>query len=187
MLSRIIIGLVGQQGSGKDTVANYIAKQYGFTHVSTGDLIRSYMIANGLGPTTRDRIQATITRLRKTKGPDVLIGLSLENPAQRLVLSGLRHPAEGDRIRSLGGVIVAVLVDQRTRYNRAKDRGRVGDSIDFAAFRHLEDAENEKADPTVFNINALIEAANYRIPNNGTEAELFVAIDRVMQSVLKQA
>ncbi len=185
MKQKVIIGLVGQQGCGKDTVADYIASTYGFEHISTGDLIRKYMDQNGLGPTTRDRIQATITRLRKDIGPDYLVNESLKQPAARLVLSGLRHPAEGRRIHELGGTLIAIEVSQRTRFERAKGRDRVGDEVDFHTFQQLEATENEKADPAVFNIDAVIKSADYTVTNNGTEQELYQAIDEVMQQILQ--
>ena len=35
-----IIGIAGTLATGKDTVAEYLAEQFGYTHVSTGDIVR---------------------------------------------------------------------------------------------------------------------------------------------------
>lgn len=182
---RIVIGLVGQQGSGKDTVGDYLKTKYDFAHIATGDLIRQYMIEHNLGPTTRKRIQMTVAKLRRDIGPDYLIDIGLQtNTNQRLILSGLRHPAEGTKIHELGGVLIAVIVSQRTRFDRARKRGRVGDRISFEAFQKLEAAENENADPAIFNIDALIKSADYRLHNDGSQEQLRRSIDKIVSTIL---
>ena len=35
-----IVGILGRNGSGKDEVADYLQRQYGFAKISIGDIVR---------------------------------------------------------------------------------------------------------------------------------------------------
>ncbi len=175
-----IIGVVGQQGSGKDTAADYIAKQYGYKHISTGDQIRAYIKQHRLGETKRGLIQDVIAKLRQEKGPAVIVDQILEKyPDQMLVLSGLRHPAEMARITQGGGFVIALEADQKDRYKRASKRNRVGDNIDFKTFAKQEARENG-AELESFNIQALVDNAQEHVLNNGSFDDFYSQIDHIM-------
>ncbi len=175
-----IIGIVGQQGSGKDTAAKYIAKRYGFKHISTGDQIRAYIIKNNLGETSRDVIQNVIIKLRKKDGPSVIVDhILMEYPNTNLVLSGLRHPAEVQKICDKKGFIIALEANQIDRYKRSKDRKRIGDEINFQTFAELEARENG-TNPETFNIQALMDMAKDRVKNTGSFKYFYAQIDKIM-------
>jgi adenylate kinase family enzyme len=44
----MIVGIVGLNGSGKDTFADYIVKKYGFSHKDLGQEIRDELIQKSL-------------------------------------------------------------------------------------------------------------------------------------------
>lgn len=176
-----IVGIVGQQGSGKDTAALYLAKHYGLLHISTSDQIREYIRKNNLGETTRDVIQATITKLRAEHGPAVIVDqIFAEYPNSDLILSGLRHPAEAELIMQHGGFVIAIQAPQKDRYKRSLGRNRVGDSISFREFSELEKAENG-ANAQTYNINSVIAIASDKVLNQGSFKQLYAALDQVMK------
>lgn len=59
-----IIGISGPQCSGKDFAAEYIAQEYGYSQVSTGDLLRARAKELGLDMSRRS-LQALGCKLRK--------------------------------------------------------------------------------------------------------------------------
>ena len=67
----MIIGLTGSYCSGKDTVANYIVKNYEFIHFSLSDEIRLLMKKQGI-EATRENLIKFGTQLREKNGNDVL-------------------------------------------------------------------------------------------------------------------
>ena len=78
----MIIGLTGSYCSGKDTVADYIVKNNGFTHFSLSDEIRLLMKEQGIEPTRENLIKfgthPFVFRWRAVAG--LLLPLPKRNP-----------------------------------------------------------------------------------------------------------
>lgn len=174
-----LIGLVGQPGSGKDTAAEYIAKHYNIHHIASGDVLREYIRDNNLGGLDRENMQRVVIDLLNKKGGDYLVKLALETSRKHeaVLISGLRHPAEGEFIRKHAGHTIAIIASLKTRYERISRRGREGDDISFEKFRQLELNENQGQS---FNIGRLIGSADYSISNNGDFEAFIGEIDGVM-------
>ena len=161
-----LIAVVGQAGSGKDTAANYIAKKFGYVHVSTADILRDYITKNNLGELTRENMSKVVEELRRVEGNDVLVIIALEsNNHDKIVLSALRHPEESALVKSLGGILIDTKADLKSRYDRNSARGRVGDDISLEGFEKIEKHENSGEG---FDINKVEESADYTINNNGS-------------------
>lgn len=97
----LIIGIIGQPSSGKDTVAQHIETK-GFTNVSSGDQIRADMRKLGL-PTDRTTMSKFVSEQRKEKGdeyPLIEVARSIKNDT---VISGMRNTAEVNFLKSKFG------------------------------------------------------------------------------------
>jgi dephospho-CoA kinase len=177
-----LFGLVGQPGSGKDTAAEYISKHYRVRHIASGDLLRDYIRNNDLGDLSRENMQKVIRDLRKKSGDDVLIKMALKDvgPDERVLISGLRHPAEGEQIVKRGGHIIAITASLLNRYERTKHRGREGDDISFEKFSQLEQNENQGE---TFNIKQLIKEAEYTVSNDGSYKQFIDKLDKLMSQL----
>lgn len=185
--SRIIIGLVGEPSGGKDTAANYLVKKYKFVHVSTGDLVREYITINGLGDLTRQNLKITAIRLREQFGSDYLANTALQSTkSNRVVVSGLRTVAEAHCIHLHKGIILCVNADIKTRFARAKQRGRIGEDIDYKTFKKIQAGEQRSQDPNRQNVEAVISIADESIQNNGSLQELYLQIDGFMNRLIKR-
>lgn len=185
--SRIIIGLVGEPSGGKDTAADYLVKKYKFTHVSTGDLVREYITSNKLGDLTRQNLKAAAIKLREQFGSDYLAYTALQSTkSDRIVVSGLRTVAEVHCIQLNKGIILCVNANIKTRFERAKQRGRIGEDIDYETFKKIQASEQRSQDPNRQNVEAVISIADENIHNNGSLQDLYSQIDDFMNRLIKR-
>jgi dephospho-CoA kinase len=180
-----IIGIAGTLASGKDTVAHYIVKKYGFMHVSTGDIIRDEIRNRGL-EVNRSEEFTVGTDMRTKNGPAILSKMAIEryeSSIQKQVgvaISGIRNPAEGELILSKGGIVIFVDADPKTRFIRLQARGRIGAEVTFSQFIENEKKELNSNNPASQNINRMRILATHVVKNDGTEEELYAKINQIL-------
>ena len=183
-MKRMIIGLVGHPSSGKDTVAKYLVDKYGFTHVSTSDLLREYVRKEGLGEPTRELLNKVGTFVREKNGADYLVSLGLQNNAPRIVISGIRSLSEGNKIKSSGGYIFALYAPIELRYELSRGRGRVGDGT-FEEFKTIEEKESRNTDPNAQNVEGVMALADFTADNISGLDTLYKQIDLIIEGILR--
>lgn len=182
MSAAIIIGLAGHPSGGKDTVAKYLVDNYQFEHISTGDILRAYIKEHGLGDTDRINMNKVVTKLRKQFGSDFLMRDVLEsNQSPRLVLSGLRSSGEAKAIKSAGGYLLAVDANLKTRYQRAIERGRIGDDISFDEFVREQEHEDNPSNPNAPSVASVTSVADEHIDNSTSLSHTYSQIDSFMK------
>lgn len=181
-----IIGLAGTHASGKDTVGKLLAEKYGYLHISTSDMLRAEKKrVFGDGPESLlTRNDSFVNNLRKEQGPGILIELAVEEYKRvadkypgGLVASGIRAIGEADVIKKMGGEIVFVDADPRTRYQRVIGRKRDANdnNVTFKEFMDMERSESD-VDPhdlNIQNIPAMKDRADILLMNNGSDIEAF--------------
>ncbi len=177
-----LLAIVGQPGSGKDTAADYIANRYGFSHISSGDVLREYITNNNMGNLERANLQRVVTKLRAEYGNGVLVDLILREMDQnsKIVVSGLRHPEEVGLVSKAGGALISIVSSAKRRYKRSIERNRTGDNISFAEFKRLEEVENQGGS---WDIGEVIRMADYSIVNDGGYEDLLANLDGLMQQL----
>src|SRR5437868_13124462 len=126
-----IIGIGGTNGSGKDTLSQILAQDYGWLFVSSsGDLIIPELQKRGLPLERKQMAALTAEWNRAQKGAVVDKAIEKFNNESKsrqfngLVVSSLRHPWEADRVHELGGQIVWIDADPKTRYDRIFNRAQ---------------------------------------------------------------
>ncbi len=178
-----VIALVGQPSSGKDTAAAYFMT-LGFNHISTGDIIREEMAALGL-PLDREHMNRFSTEQRRTRGGSYPADIAADRVVGDCVISGLRNTAEIGYLKGFFGssfVIVALEVPLAARYERARQRGRVGDMISMDEFKKQEEIER-KGNASSHELDAVIEQADFSISNEGTVSELHAKLDSMLNQI----
>lgn len=172
-----MLGLSGTFASGKDTVANYLAEEHGFTHVSTGDMIRHEAQMRGQKK-LRDILVAIGNELREAHGPGVLVERALEHfgQSEHLVISGIRAVGEAEALKEAGGKLVFLDAPIGQRYEWLRRRGRIGDETTLEQFKSDEERELNSAQNTRQNINGVKRLANFELLNDRSQAELFAAV-----------
>lgn len=182
MAKHQIIGLAGTNGSGKDTVGQLLADKYGYLFISVTDLLRAEATRRH-EPVEREVLRTISAEWRREAGLGVLIDKGMaefdkvRDKYTGVVMASLRNPGEADRVHKLGGVVVWIDAEPRTRYDRIQNnrqqRGRAGeDDKSFEQFMEEEAAEMHKAegaDSAALEGAAVKERADIFLLNNSSD------------------
>src|SRR3989344_1635559 len=110
----MIIGIAGTNGSGKDSLGQILADDYGWQFISVTDILRDGLREKKL-PIERENLRELSAQWRRESGLGVLVNKAVEiyqkNPGghKGLVIASLRNPGEADRVHELGGKVVWVM------------------------------------------------------------------------------
>ncbi|EKD50244.1 MAG: hypothetical protein ACD_62C00603G0001, partial [uncultured bacterium] len=183
----MIIGLTGKNGSGKGVVAEYL-KNAGYIYHSLSDIIRLEIQREG-HEVTRERLIDMGRKLREEGGPSVLADkvLALLDIDKNYVIDSIRNPFE---VRALkyrkDFFLFCVTADQKTRFERTKERARENDPVDFKKFVELEEKELHSTDPSAQQLNATAALADFEIENNGSVQDAQDKVKDIMVTLLKK-
>jgi dephospho-CoA kinase len=160
-----IIGIAGTNGSGKDSVGQVLADRHSYLFVSVTDLLRAELHRRGV-QVDRENLRTLSAEWRREYGLGVLVDRALEEFNKLkgeyvgIAIASLRNPAEADRIHELGGVVMWIDADAKTRYeriqNNAEARSRAGeDAKTFEEFLAEEEAEMENTSGDTANLSMI--------------------------------
>ena len=186
MDKKIIIGLVGETGSGKDTVANHIYEKYGIELLRFGDPLKKTLrlFRNEVSKEDSNWLFSTLS---ERFGKDVLhhaLRNEIKNSDQEVIcVNGLRMPIDEQFIRSFdNNVIIYVTADQELRWKRSVERAEKSDDVQsFEAFKKFEaTAKTEKA------VKDIGSHADYVIDNGGSLEDLLKNTDKIIEEITKK-
>lgn len=182
---KIIIGLVGETGSGKDTVANHIHKRYGVPLLRFADPLKK-TLSILVEKASKEDHAWLYGALKDRFGEDVLHSAlrrqMLVSQDNVLCVNGLRMPNDEEFIRSFPiNYIIYITADQQVRWERAIGRGeKADDDQSFEDFQKFEaTAQTEKAVPQIGG------RANFIISNADTLDDLLTRVNEVMDKIIK--
>lgn len=163
-----IIGVSGTFASGKDTVAAFLEQDFGYTHVSTGDIVRRVAMEK-YGSLERPVLLRTADELRRSEGAGAL-ALEALKASRPLVITGVRSLGEAKTIQQAGGVIVFVDAPAEVRYERMRARARDNETVlTLEQFRANEEKEMYSGSTDAdFNIRGIGELADVIVTNDGS-------------------
>lgn len=187
----MLLGIVGLNGSGKDTVADYLAENFGFVHKSFSKLIRKEALDNGLKSDDRKVLVSFANNMRRAAGSGYWAKKILLDyyGNSDLVLTSIRNPAEVREIKLRRGIIVEVYAGAKKRFARASKRGQyAGDfGMSLGDFKEAEQRELKSSDPAKQQLSACISLADYRINNNGSVKDLGKKIGALLEKIKKRS
>ena len=138
---KILLGVVGNNGSGKSTFCNYLASK-NFLVVSLSDVIRDSLKAKSLEP-NRENLTEHANELKKKYGltycAQKTYDLVTKSNTKFAVFDSIRHPAEVKYLQEKKVKLVAIKTSIENRYNRIKQRKRQTDFINYETFRNHDD------------------------------------------------
>jgi len=162
-----IIGIGGTFASGKDTLAEYLVRNYGYNHVSTGDIVR-IAARERYGNIERPTLQITGGELREEGGSGVLAEKALQRP-RPLVITGIRTSGEAETIKAAGGVMLFIDADPEKRYERMQIRQRdneVQQTLDEFLAKEKKEIEGTVANADQ-NIGVVRSLSDIMLDNSG--------------------
>ncbi|MFH1401583.1 MAG: AAA family ATPase [Parcubacteria group bacterium] len=179
---KIIIGLIGETGSGKDTVSDYIKKNYPEVLVLRfSDPLRE-ALGIFLNEKRKEDQQWLAIVLRERFGGDILwqaLKKKIENVESGIViLNGIRFADEYRGIKQIGGKIIYVTVDSKIRWQRVRSRGeKKDDRVSYKKFLQIERAATE------LQIPKLGQKADFIIKNDGSIEDFYARIKKVLKMI----
>lgn len=184
----ILYGLSGTNGSGKDSLAAYLARECNFLYISSSDLLRAEAVKRGL-QVEREVLRTISAEWRREGGLGVLIDKAVELYNNEggdvayagLITGSLRNPGEADRIHELGGKMIWVDADPQVRYGRitSGNRGR-GDTEaqkSYETFLAEEAAEMQHSgDEATLNMAGVKDRCGIFVANDSNDMRAFEKI-----------
>lgn len=177
-MSDIKIGLTGKMRSGKDTLADYLVENYGFTKFAFGDALKRYVHEIfDVNPNEKPRdIYQRFGQYCRAIDGDVWVRKCFQSIAEsdrgnrmfRPIITDIRQHNEYDRCRAEGFVIIRVKADDSVRLERAREAGDKFDkeSLNHETERHVDGFE-----------------VDFEIDNNGTWRGMAEQVDVIMREL----
>lgn len=177
-LLRII--LLGKMGAGKDTVADYLHKEYGFTRFAFADKVKE--IARDLFPDVfvagkpRELLQALGQKMREIQKEcwtyHVMRQVEKLSPSIRVVITDCRYLNEMQIAQSYGfkPIMVECLEELRIERLIARDG-----SLNPATLRHISETELDRLGTDIDTVF-----------NDGSRERLFSLVDWMIEEMIKE-
>lgn len=183
---KIVIGLVGETGSGKDTVAHYLKRRYDVELLRFSRPLKK-TLELFFDKSSKDDQAWLYDVFRKRFGEDVLHRGVVQYVAHHsgiMCVNGMRMMMDLEFIRSFeDSYIIYITADQKLRWQRVTSRGEKSDDDQtFEEFKKFEaTAETEKAIPMIG------KDADFVVRNEGSMDDLLWQVDDAMKKILKKS
>jgi len=193
MNQKIIVGVVGLSGAGKNTVAEDIFPQrYGADYISLTEKVKDYIRSLGKENSTRaDRINYA-NELRQQEGNGVFMQHAFSDIEQStnkiIVINDVYHPDEIGVLQKAFSqstiYILGVVADEDVRFARMLKRNRPGDPSTLKEFQK-NDALNRGGNGKSFGqkLDECLQKADFMLDNSHTLEELYKQTDEIYQSM----
>ncbi len=180
---KLILGLVGEIASGKDTVAAYLTKKYQAQTISFSQPIRDILDRAYL-PQTRENMSKLGHGLRGEFGQDMLSKVIAEeakcSKAKIVVLPNVRLESDIVHLSHEPGFrLVRIDCETKTRFARLTARRQNPDDKNKTWSQFLADAKLY----TERHIRRLGKEAKYNLDNNNGKPQLYQQIDELIKKI----
>jgi len=177
----LIIGLTGKPRAGKDTIANYIAKKYGFIKLNISDLLAEILLQKKIKPTKKALSDLGETLRKKDKHflglllTKKIIALKKKTKKEKFIISGFRSIEEINAVKKKTKKFFLIKVNAplSIRFKRKTKDENLKQFI-----------EREKKELYSKGMLKVFKKADFSISNNKTKKELFKKIDVLMKKLI---
>lgn len=180
---KIILGLVGEIASGKDTMADYLEKYHQSKTVSFSQPLRDIIDIIYL-PHTRKNLSDCGIALREMFGQDLLSKVIAEKvkreKAKIVTLPNVRLASDLDYLKNEPNfILINIDTDAKIRFERLKKRGQNTDDKTKTWKEFQQDAEMK----TEIQIRELAKKCQFSITNNGSKKEFYNQIEELIKKI----
>lgn len=187
MDKKIVIGIVGEISSGKDTVADYFITKRGATKISFSGMLRDILSRLFL-PINRKSMVELSEILREKFGQNFLSKVVAEeikqSPNKLICLPNIRRHEDLKYLKEIPGfILIHVLADPKICYERLIKRSENADDQSKTWEEFQQDAQL----PTEVTIREVAKSADYQINNNGTLEELHRQVDEIISNLIPKS
>lgn len=183
---KIVVGLIGEKGAGKGTVADYLIEKYGAVHYGTSKILRRTLEDLHV-PVTRDNLVKLALVLKEGYGPSIIIDSLIQdmekNGSNIIIADGIRMHGDVEPFRRKYGsdfYLVYVTADLKIRYERTKARKQNSGEDEATLEQFLE----EEGRLTEVSIHEIGKKAEFTLNNNGTAESLKQQTDEMIKKIL---
>jgi dephospho-CoA kinase len=179
----MIIGLTGTNGSGKDTIAEYLMKK-GFKFYSCSDILRDELKKNGIEP-TREVLIFLGNKMRKESGASVLADIIKDkikkSKDKNAVVVSIRNVSEALSLKKLPSFkLIFVDAPITLRYQRVVARGTERDKDSFEEFKNKENKELKGRRANVQQLELCKKESDSVMINDKGLDELYAQVEAVL-------
>lgn len=181
-LIKMILGLTGTLGAGKDAAAKFFMKN-GFSYHSCSDIIRNECKKQGM-PITLGNLTKKGNELREKNGSNILVRIIIERIKAAgetdSLIESIRNSEEAKELKKEKGfVMVAIDAPIEIRFERIQKRKREDDKVSFEEFHSIEQKQR-KGSENMQQLDKVIEMADYKIINDGTLEQLHYKLEDLL-------
>lgn len=177
----MLIAIAGTSGSGKGTIAQYLAKKHDFMYLSVRNFFAGEVVRQGLAVTRASIVEAA-AKVRAEHGPNYALEQLLRDTPQvkKIVVESIRTVGEAAFLKSRGAVLWWVDADIKTRYKRVTARATDNDNLSFEQFEAKEKQELKSEDPNVPSLLDVKTMADQVFNDEGSRGELYVEVEKAL-------
>lgn len=177
-----VIGIAGTNGAGKDAVANYICKRYGYKKITVGEIVREMMKEEKIRITRKSQGSYQKKYVKK-HGMDYFMKKVIEKikrgRKKKIVVSGLRYPTDVKTLKkAFKKKFFSLMVDSdpKIRYYRMTKRKRADMPRSYEHFQKQENREFQ-----LFKFKQTFKLIDEIIMNNETFYDLKANIRKIIK------
>ncbi len=184
----MIIGITGTNGSGKDTVGDFL-REMGFNFFSCSQIIRDEAAERNIA-INRENMIALGNELRETYGPGILARMIFQkikdNGLEMAVVGSVRHPAEVEELKQdKDFILIAVDAPLAMRYKIISQRDGATDEVNIEEFQRHELMELNGRDVQQ-QLLKVMAMSDYKIINDSSREDLHRKVKSIIDSLQAQ-
>ena len=183
-MAKLIIGIIGENASGKTTTTEYLKQKFNAVTFRFSDMLGDILKRMYIEP-TRTNFQQLSTVLRQNFSEDIMskvIAQDAKNAtADVIITEGVRRPSDVVHLRELSNfILIYIKADERVRFDRLATRGEKPDD----ATKTWEEFQTESRQESEQKILEIAAEANYTVDNNGSIENTYVQLDSIVAKYL---
>ncbi len=189
MNKKLVIGIVGEKGSGKGTASRHLIERYGAIQYTTSDILKRTINDLHL-TTTRENFVKLALVIKNGFRPSIIVEALIADIEEKkpdnniIIIDGIRMFGDVDPFRKKYGknfYLFYVTADIRTRYERTKMR-KEKSGEDKTTF---EEFLAEEGRLTEVSIGEIGKTADFTLTNDEDAEFLQKQIDKIMKKIIK--